>query len=141
MKLFALAIIAAVFVSCGDTNVYPNNPTAPAPTPLPTLPPAPQRNVVQFRVNGNAIAARIRYSDPVDGLTQVVTSLPYLAQLATTQTEIFLSLDVTPTSYPLFIAAPFLSAQIVVNGSLFREATADDTTLNTLSVNGTWRAN
>jgi hypothetical protein len=143
----ALVVVGTLFAaSCGDTVINPPTypaPIAPTPTPqpAPTPPPAPRSNTIEFRVSGNASSARIRFSNPVDGLTQVITGLPYIVEATTTQTIIFLSLDVTPIAYPIGITAPFLSAQIVVNGSLFREATATDTALNTLSVNGTWRAN
>lgn len=132
VAVLALALAAA---ACGDTIVQV--PTTPAPIPSP----AARTNTIEFRANGNATAARIRFSNPIDGLTQVVTGLPYVVEASTTQTTIFLSLDVTPIAFPLFVQAPFLSAQIIVNGSLFREASSSDTALNTLSVNGTWRAN
>jgi hypothetical protein len=122
--------LATTVAACGDT-VYQVTP--PAPT-------APSRTSIEFRVSGNASSARIRYANPVDGLTQVVTSLPYVIELATTQDNFFLSLDVTPLSYPFFVPNPFMSAQIIVNGFLFREATSNDTLMNTLSVSGTYRA-
>lgn len=134
MRIHALALaLAVVTAGCGDTIL---NTPAPIVTPIPT----PRSHTIEFRVSGNATAARIRYSNPVDGLTQVLTGLPYVVDLATTQATIFLSLDVTPLAYPFLIQAPFLSAQIIVDGSLFREATSSDTALNTLSVTGTWRA-
>jgi hypothetical protein len=134
MRSLLVLVVALAAVGCGDTIVQ--LPNTPAPPPETT-----RTNTIEFRVNGNATSARIRYSDPIDGLTQVVTGLPYVVELATTQSAIFLSLDVTPIAFPFLVQAPFLSAQIIVNGSLFREATSSDTALNTLSVNGTWRSN
>lgn len=140
-KMLSTTLLAVsltlTFASCGDTIIQ--QPTAPTPPPV-VVTPVVIRNMIEFRVVGNATLARVRYSDPIDGLTQTVTSLPFIADLVTTQNTIFLSLDVTPISFPLINQAPFLSAQIIVNGFLFREATTTDTTFNTLSVSGTWRA-
>ena len=142
-SLLLLACLTAV--GCGDTIIQPPTYPAPAPTPTPTPaptpPPAPRVHTIDYRVVGSASSARIRYSNPVDGLTQVVTTLPFDVQFSTAQTIIFLSLDVTPIAFPLLQPSPFLSAQIVVDGSLFREATSADTTLTTLTVTGTWRGN
>ena len=134
MRHFLVALVALAAVGCGDTyNVAaPTAPTAPVVIP---------RHTIEFRVTGNATSARIRYSNPAEGLTQTVSSLPFLADTATAQPLIFLSLDVTPIAYPFIIGAPFMSAQIIVDGFLFREATSNDTTLSTISASGTWRAN
>jgi hypothetical protein len=51
----------------------------------------------------------------------------------------FVSLDATPTNYPVFVSVPFLSVQIFANGSLFREANSSSFLLSTISVSGTWR--
>jgi hypothetical protein len=49
----------------------------------------------------------------------------------------FLAIDVTPFGFPENHPSPFMSAQIFVNGVLFREASASDGL--TISVSGTWR--
>jgi len=135
LRALVVALVAvALFAGCGDTVINVPTPSAP------TAPSAPApRTTIEFRVVGNAAAVRVRYSTPIDGLTQVVTSLPYGNSFTTAATTMFLSLEATPISYPLLMGNPFLAIQIVVNGSLFREATANDTALNTLSVSGTWR--
>jgi hypothetical protein len=134
-----LLVVALVLTAAACTRVtYPpadrsgggTSPTSP--TPVTT-------SRVEFRVIGNATSARVRISTPLDGLTQVVTTLPYFASFRTTEDSVFVSLEVTPLSYSLLTTAPFLSAQIVVDGTLFREATSNELLLNTLSVNGTWR--
>ncbi len=135
MKLAVLIILATLATGCGD-NIY-TTPTGPAYNPNPPV----TRNSIEFRVSGNATAAIIRYADPINGSSQVATALPFVVELNTSQQVIFLSLDVTPTAFPFFIPAPFLSAQIFVNGYLFREATTTSTLFNTISVSGTWRAN
>jgi hypothetical protein len=136
LRSLVVAVVALVIAGCGDTVI--NVPTAPKETTTTTPPPVP-RTTIEFRVVGNASSVRVRYSTPVDGLTQVITSLPYSSSFSTTATTLFLSLEVTPLNYPLLSGNPFLAIQIVVNGALFREATANDTTSNTLSVSGTWR--
>jgi hypothetical protein len=115
------------------TTVNNNIPTAPTPA-TPTV----TKSTVEFRVIGNANQARVRYSDPIDGLNQVVTSLPYSNSFSTTSAQMFLSLDVTPLSFPLLIANPFLAAQIVVDGSVFLSGTSNDTS-STVTISGTWR--
>lgn len=107
----------------------------------PTAPSNPVVNdtKVEFRVVGTASSVRVRFSSPADGINQTVTTLPYSVSFNTTQSAIFLSLDVTPISYPTLFGPNFLVAQIVVNGSLFREASSQDSLLNTLTVSGTWR--
>ena len=132
MKLLSLLLFLALTSACGDTIV--NNPAAPS-APVPP----PQPNRVEFRVTGNATNVRIRFSNTVDGLSQVNTGLPYFVQFNTTITQMFLYIDATPQAYPFILTSPFLSAQIVVNGSLFREATSNDFTFNTISASGTWR--
>ena len=129
------AAVAVVCLACRDTiNVLPS----PVPTPTPTVAAAPP-NVIEFRVNGNPTLANVRFSDPVDGLTLVSTVLPYSISIQTAQTTMFLSLEATPTGYPISIDVPVLQVQIFANGSLFREANASTFLLTTISVSGTWR--
>jgi hypothetical protein len=135
MRLIPLILLVGLVSACGDTNIY--NPVAPPPA-APVVP-IVTTTKVEFRVVGNASSARIRYSDPLDGLTQTVTTLPYFVSFTTDQKLMFLSLDVTPLGYSMGTTAPFLAAQIVINGTLFREATSSDFLMGTISVNGTWR--
>jgi hypothetical protein len=124
-------------LGCRDTiNVLPS--PVSTPTPTPTATPVPL-NVIEFRVNGNPILAKVRFSDPVDGLTLVTTVLPYSISIQTAQTTMFLSLEATPTGYPFSVNVPVMQVQIFANGSLFREANSSDFSLNTISVSGTWR--
>lgn len=127
--------LAVVPIACGDTIV--NVPTTPSQAVTTT--PAVVKTVIQFRVTGNATSARVRYSTPIDGLGQVVTSLPYFNSMTITADGLFLSLEATPISYAGSVFYPFLSVQIVVNGTVFREATTQSFLLEPLSVSGQWR--
>jgi hypothetical protein len=134
MQRLLIALVALV-AGCGcgsDVNVY--NPTQPSPAAVVAV----TKSTISFRVFGNASQVRIRYSTPLDGLTQVVTSLPYANSFSTTETSLFLSLEGTPLVYPV-VLSPFLNVQIVADGVLFREATSNDFTANPLTVSGTWR--
>lgn len=136
MRYVGLLLLTLV-VGCGDTNViYPYNPVAPPPvdnSPVVTF------STVELRITGNANSVRVKYLNPVDGLTQLTTTLPYFASFRTNQDTIFLSLEATPISYPMTVDFPFLSVQIFVNGSLFREASSSSLFLSTISVSGTYR--
>ena len=136
LLVVALLVIVQSAAACRETVVVP---TTPAPV-TPTTPTPAKLNTIEYRVSGTPLSVRIRFSNPVDGLTQTVSGLPYVVDTATSDTTIFLSLDVTPLSFPFASSSQFLSAQIFVNQQLFREASSTDTTGATLSVNGTWRA-
>lgn len=143
MKRLPIVLLVIGVSACDKT--YFVNPTIPSqvgtvPTGYnPNTPVPATGHKIEFRVNGNALTARIRYSNPIDGLTQVVTTLPYSIILSTNQPTMFISLEATPFGYPLGLDFPFLSAQIFVNGFLFREATSSNFTTDTISVSGTWR--
>lgn len=132
MRKTVLALL--IFLpSC--TKVYNQIPTGPSNTTTTT---DSKLTKIEYRVTGNALSARVRYSTEIDGLTQTVTTLPFFTSFNTLETNLFLSLEVTPISFP-GIDYPFLSAQIYAGGVLFREATSASVLLNTLSVSGNWR--
>lgn len=133
MRSVLAAFVALTLVGCDReiTINLPTEPTKPAPTVV--------RSTIEFRVVGNPTSVRVRYATPVDGLVQVVTTLPYSNTFTTTVESMFLSLEATPLGYSALTLFPFCSIQIVVNGATFREATSNEFILNTLSVNGTWR--
>jgi len=130
-----LALCLLLIVGACDREITINLPTEPTQKEEPKV----ITSKIEFRVVGNASSVRIRYSTPADGLIQTVTSLPFFAAFNTTESLLFLSLDVTPLAFPLSVTIPFLSAQVFVNGNLFREATSSDFFSTTLSVTGTWR--
>jgi len=135
MRTLCAFVVALTVAGCGDTKIYNTSPTAPSPA---VVVPAIVKATISFRVFGNASQVRIRYSTPIDGLTQVVTSLPYANTFTTSEASMFLSLEGTPLIYPV-VLNPFFSVQIVTDGVLFREATSADFTANALAVSGTWR--
>jgi hypothetical protein len=132
MKALPVLLVALAVAGCGDTIV--NIPTTPTPTT-----PAVVKHTIQFRVLGNATSARVRYSTPTDGLGQVVTSLPYFNTFTVSGDSLFLSLEATPISYGFAVLYPFLSVQIAVDNTVFREATTQDFLLQPLSTSGQWR--
>lgn len=137
MRLAPLILLALLTIGCGDTIIHNELPTSPTQTTTTT---APKSNLFEFRVSGNADLVRIVYSTPVDGSTQVVTSLPYQASFTSSASEIFLTISIVPISFPVQVAYPFISAQIVVNGNVFRQASSSLALSNPLEVSGTWRA-
>jgi hypothetical protein len=134
-RILVVVIVGVLATRCGDTIIN-NTPTQPSTAGTSTT---STMTKIEYRVSGNASSARVRYSNEQDGLIQTVTTLPFFTTVTTTQDSAFVSLEVTPLSYPAIVTAPFLSAQIFVNGNLFREATSNEFILNTIAVNGTWR--
>jgi hypothetical protein len=133
LPLFAALVLT---IGCGDTIV--NVPTTPSQTAPPAVPTVVSSRI-EFRVTGNPTSVRVRFSSPAEGLAQIVTTLPYSITFNTTADNLFLSLEATPIAYSALVNYPFLSVQIVTNGTLFREATSNEFFLYTLAVNGTWR--
>jgi hypothetical protein len=135
MRHISVLILIALSVMGCDKTVNNNYPITPTPVPSDKV----VTSKIEFRVTGNANSVRVKYFTPSDGLIQSVTTLPFTISFNTTLDELFLSLDVTPLSYNASVNFPFLSAQIFVNGNLFREVTSTDVILNTLSISGNWR--
>ena len=132
-RMLATLALGLFVTACGDTYVLPATAPAPAPAPVVVVP-----TRIQFRVTGNATSVRVRFSDPVNGLTQTITGLPYFVETSTTLTTLFLSLDVTPLTFPTFTLGTFMDASIFVDGNLFREASSTDSQ-TVLSASGSWR--
>ena len=134
MKYPALFTVCALTLTaglCGDRTTINNIQPSPVPDPAKTT------TRIEFRVSGNVPTVRVRYSDPVNGTNQTVTSLPFQAAFDTSLTSLFLSLDVSSTTAVL-ISNPFLSAQILVNGNVFRQAVSSEV-LPTILISGDWR--
>lgn len=115
-------------------------PTQPSQTtPIVDTTPKVIHDSIVFHVIGNAIAAKIRYSDSFNGLNQVTTTLPFQSTIDSTKDNTFLSLEATSTGYSALIDNPFLAIQILVNGNLFREASTNSFLNQTISISGTYR--
>lgn len=127
-----LLILGVMIAGCDREINITVPPTQPDPTPVVI------QSKIEYRVIGNAQSVRVRYSNERDGLVQVITTLPYFTSFTTTQSNLFVSLEVTPI-LGTNSEFPFLNAQIFVNGDLFREASSTSPFLNTISVDGTWR--
>lgn len=139
MKLIIAFLCLFMVSSCNRiyTDSY-NNPLAPT-NPLTPTNPILTKDLIEFRVSGNCSSALIRFNNALDGLSQLTTSLPYVAIFESNRDNIFLSLEATPGIYPTSVQVPFLSVQIYVNGKLFREANSSSFLANTISVSGTYR--
>jgi hypothetical protein len=143
LRALTITLLVALGVSCSDTNIIiPTSPSAVVTSPTnPGNPnnPVVQTHKIEFRVTGNALGARVRYSNSNDGLAQVTTVLPFVFNMTTSQQSLFLSIEATPTSYSVLTTFPFMSAQIFVDGLLFRESSSSDFFLQTITASGTWR--
>jgi len=102
-------------------------------TGAPTAPtPPPAAHTVEYRVTGTTRSARISYGNAQDGTTDLDTVLPWVAQFRTTKASIFVFLKATPLDFGS------CRVQVFVDGSLFREASVDDTfILEAVEVSGT----
>jgi len=94
----------------------------------PSYPP----DVMEYRVAGTVQTATIRYANSSDGLTQVISGLPFSFSIQSTRPTQFLSLDATSAF------SGFLQVQIFVNGQVFRDASVV-ASAPVVSVSGTWR--
>jgi hypothetical protein len=147
MRTLSVLLLTSLLTVSACSKVGSENVTSPTPLPRnggsgsgnnPTPTPV-QSSKIEFRVAGNAVSARIRFTNAQDGTTILTSTLPYITTVTTTESSMFISLEATPTSYPFGITNPYLAVQIFVNGSLFREAISEDFYYNTVSVSGTWR--
>jgi len=143
IRILLLGTVTISAIGCDKTYVFPQ-PTSPTPitttpttptTPTPTTP-RPALDLVEFRVTGDGewlSPVVVRVSNSVDGLTQVVTVLPYTESFSIADINLaFLSLDARVSG------VGFLHAAIYVNGTLFREASS--TRIDpVVSVSGTYR--
>jgi len=105
---------------------------SPAPTPVPE---PPKVHEFEFRVTGTVRGVDISHSSTTEGTTLLSTDLPWFATIRSTRVLMFLSLVVQ--------AAPFsdgtLTAQLFVDGQLFREAHAVGFEPK-VSISGQWSA-
>lgn len=133
-------IIIISFLTIGCTKIYlPDQPSPVTNTPITDPIPKIIHDSITFHVIGNALAAKIKYSDSANGLNQVTTTLPFQITLDSTKDNTFVSLEATSTGFGALVANPFLEVQILINGVLFREASTASFFLDTISVSGTYK--
>jgi hypothetical protein len=108
-----------------------DNPTAPTPPPAPE----PTVHSFEFRVTGTVRRVDISHASTTEGTTLLTTDLPWFATIRSARTLMFLSLKVA--------SAPFdegtLTAQLFVDGQLFREAHATGFEPS-VDISGQWSA-
>lgn len=94
-------------------------PAAPSPVPPPQV-----ANNIEFRVLGDVLfdpgtnGADIQFGTTQEGTARVLSTLPWFSSTKTFRDSLFIILNVSATGFGL------VQAQIIVNGELFREATA-----------------
>jgi hypothetical protein len=105
------------------------------PTPVPEPEPEPQVHTFEFRVTGTVRRVDISHSSTSEGTTLLTTDLPWFATIRSTRVLMFLALTVAAREFD----EGTLTAQLFVDGQLFREAHA--TGLGpTVTISGQWAA-
>lgn len=113
-----IGLLTVLLLGAGCEDRDPETgPTSPSPAPAPAV------DTIEFRVTGNIPSARIRVSDPINGLTQVVSGLPYFGATQSTRATVFLSIEATALE-PAVVGSGLLVVSIIVNGEVFREASS-----------------
>ena len=96
-----------------------------SPTPAPTpVPPAQVPNTIEFRVLGDIVfdpgtnGAEIQFGTTQEGTSQLLSTLPWFSSTKTFRDSLFIVLNARAVGFGV------IQAQIIVNGELFREASA-----------------
>ena len=106
------AVTLIVSAACTKTYILPPDPGADVtPTPVPVS------HTIEFRVLGTVPLADVTYGSAQDGTTATQTSVPWTASMRTTRPSLFVYLKASSTF------SGTITAQIFVDGQLFREAT------------------
>jgi len=102
----------------------------PAPTPIPE--PAKVHDF-EFRVTGTVRRVDISHSSTTEGTTLLTTDLPWFATIRSTRTLMFMAVTVSAGEFE----QGSLTAQLFVDGQLFREAHATGFAPQ-VSISGQW---
>jgi hypothetical protein len=129
-RILGLLTLLLLLPSCvknyGDPALTGDGGVGPIPTPVPVA------HVIEFRVLGTARTVHISYGNAQDGTTDVDTITPWVAQVRTSKASLFVFITATPLDFGL------LRVQVFIDGSLFREASVDDSfLLDPVSISGT----
>lgn len=128
-----LKVLSVLLLLTSCTRVYvPNN------NSNPLNPSSITGTKIEYRVTGNASQARVKHSNDIDGITQVVTALPYIQSFNVDGNNIFVTLEAAPLLYPATVSFPFTTVQIFIDGKVFREAASADWS-TPISISGTYR--
>lgn len=133
-RLFLLGLAPLIASACADSydcGSTPENsedrrrqllecesPTAPTPVPTPTP------NSIEFRVLGDIVldpgtnGVEIQYGSTEEGTSRILSTLPWFLTTRTLRDSLFIVLNASGTGFGV------LQVQIIVNGQLFREASA-----------------
>ena len=109
-----------------------NDGTAPTPVPEP-----PRVNEFEFRVTGDMRRVMITISSTTEGITKVITDLPWFTTIRSTRESMFLSISAEAEQDVGNLGT--IVVQIFVNGLLFREASASGFD-PAAAVSGSWTA-
>jgi hypothetical protein len=137
MRVICALIAVALLIGCEDATRRSTRPlpdTGTAPTPIP---PIPEPNKFEFRVLGDPdtlARADIRWSTSQEGTSVTASQLPWTTTVRTLDSSSFLTLSARQTTLGI---TGFLHIQIVVNGRVFREASAPGPEAS-VSVSGTF---
>jgi hypothetical protein len=95
-----------------------------SPTPAPTPVPEPKAVNIEFRVLGDVAfdpgtnGAEIQFGSTQEGTSRILSTLPWFSSTKTYRDSLFIVLNAQATGFGV------IQAQIIVNGELFREASA-----------------
>jgi hypothetical protein len=132
LRLLAVVLPLLGAVACDDDcggseacSARRELPAAPTSVPTTPVPPPIVTNRFEFRVLGGADnAVDIRYGTTQEGTTILASQVPWFVSHQTTQSASFLTLAARATAMNDDAEPITLHVQIIVNGQLFREASA-----------------
>lgn len=133
-RIFLFGLVPLVASACADSfdcGSAPENsedrrrqmlecqsPTEPTPVPAPTP------NTIEFRVLGDIVldpgtnGVEIQFGSTEEGTSRVLSTLPWFSSTRTFRDTLFLALNAQASGFGV------LQVQIIINGQLFREASA-----------------
>ena len=111
-RVLLAASLAFVVAGCVKNYLPPPDQSTSAPTPV-----VPTQHTIEFRVLGTVPLADITFGSAQDGTTSTQTAVPWTSSFRTTRETLFVYLKASSSF------SGTITAQIFVDGQLFREAT------------------